>query len=60
MNWRKTPPERPDLNPIENMWASLKYCLRHNYKPRNLESPIEGIKCYWKTVTPEVCRQGAF
>lgn len=57
VNWWKTPPESPDLNPIENMWASLKYYLRHQYKPKNLESLIDGIKCFWKTVTPEVCRR---
>ena len=29
----KTLAESPDLNPIENVWASMEYYLRHQYKP---------------------------
>ena len=36
VNWWPTPPESPGLNPIENIWGSLKQCLRTSYKPRNL------------------------
>lgn len=57
VNWWRTPPESPDLNPIENVWGSLKYFLRHNYKPRNLEELIAGIQQFWKSMTPEVCRK---
>ena len=42
----------PDLNPIENVWGSLKEYLRNSYKPKNLDE----LKCeFWKTLTPEVC-----
>ena len=57
VNWWRTPPESPDLNPIENVWGSLKCFLRHQFKPRNLNSLIEGILTFWKTMTPEVCRR---
>ena len=57
INWWKTPPESPDLNPIENAWGSLKYCLRNKYKPKNLEERIDGIKMFWNSMSPEVCRK---
>ena len=57
VNWFKTPAESPDLNPIENVWASLKYYLRHQYKPTNMETLIDEIKRFWKSMTPAVCRK---
>ena len=57
INWWRTPAESPDLNPIENVWGSLKYYLRHQYKPTNLEGVISGVKAFWSTLTPEICRK---
>jgi len=55
VNWWPTPPESPDLNPIENIWGSLKQYLRNVYKPKNLEESKNGIQQFWVTLTPEVC-----
>ena len=55
INWWKTPPESPDLNPIENIWGSLKQYLRSTYKPSNLEELKNGIQQFWLTLTPTVC-----
>ena len=55
INWWKTPPESPDLNPIENLWHELKEYLRAKVIPKNLAELIAGIKKFWSTVTPEKC-----
>ena len=55
VNWWKSPAESPDLNPIEKVWGSMKTYLRDKHKPKNLEQLKEGIRTYWKKLTPEVC-----
>lgn len=57
VTWWPTPPESPDLNPIENVWGSLKQYLRTHYKPMNLQELKEGIERFWMTLTPEVCQR---
>ena len=53
VNWYPTPPESPDLNPIENVWGSMKQYLRTHYKPKNLQELKDGIQHFWLTLTPE-------
>lgn len=53
--WWKTPPESPDLNPIEDCWGSLKQYLHTFYKPTNLEELMDGIEQLWLSLTPEIC-----
>ena len=48
VTWWKTPPESPDLNPIENMWHELKEFIRH-------DKLIRGIINFWKTVDVSKC-----
>jgi len=55
INWWKTPPESLDLNPIENVWGSMKQFLRKEYKPQNLDELKTGIWTFWRRMTPEVC-----
>ena len=55
VNWWPTPPESLDLNPIENVWGSLKQYLRDTCKPKSLDELKSGIVQFWATITPEVC-----
>ena len=58
INSWKTPAESPDLNPIENVWGSMKTYLREAFKPRDLDSLKIGIKQFWNLkVTSEACRR---
>lgn len=55
--WWKTPPESPDLNPVENCWGSLKQFLRTTYKPTNLQELMDGIEEFWASLTPDICKK---
>ena len=55
VEWWKTPPESPDLNPIENMWHELKEFLRREVKPRTKDELVDGIQQFWGSVSGEKC-----
>ena len=57
INWWKTPPESPDLNPIENLWHEAKEYLRREIKPRTKQELMDGIVKFWETVTISKCRK---
>ena len=55
INWWRTPPESPDINPIENLWHELKEYIRREVKPKTKEELTVGIKEFWRPVTPAKC-----
>ena len=55
ITWWRTPPESPDMNPIENVWHELKEFIRREAKPKNKEQLIDGIQQFWRTMTREKC-----
>lgn len=47
-----------DLNPIELIWAHLKWHITTKVKPKIKEELVTGIQEYWRTVvTPEFCQK---
>ena len=58
INWWLTPPESPDINPIEMMWNELKVFLRRHIKPSNKEELVNGIVKFWtQKVDVEKCNR---
>ena len=57
INWWRTPPESPDMNPIENFWHELKEYIRREVKPRNKEELVGGILRFWQTVDVFKCNR---
>ena len=57
INWWRTPPESPDLNPIENLWYELKDYLRGVIKPRSKQELVDGILTFWETVDEYKCHR---
>ena len=58
INWWRTPPESPDLNPIEDLWHELKYYLESKVKPTTKQELVDGIKKFWaKKITVEKCNK---
>ena len=51
----ETPASSPDINPIEMVWSDMKRFLQREVKPRIKDELIQGIKCYWETLTPQKC-----
>ena len=47
INWWPTPPESPDMNPIELLWHELKHFLRKVKKPKTKQELVDGIAEFW-------------
>ena len=56
LNW---PSQSPDLNPIENLWNTLKV-KAHKWNPQNIEQLEELYKEEWDKVTPDQCEKRVF
>ena len=54
INWWRTPPESPDMNPID-LWHEMKEHLRREVKPHTKQELVQGIHQFWETVDIEKC-----
>ena len=48
-----TPASSPDLNPIENVWSSMKDYIQREVKPKTKDEHVRGILEFWETLTVE-------
>ena len=57
VTWWRTPPESPDLNPIENLWHEMKEFIRREVKPKVKDESINGILRFWQSVNQQKCNK---
>ena len=57
INWWRTPPESPDINPIENLWREMKYYVEEVAKPMNRAEFIQSLHAFWATVDVAKCQK---
>jgi hypothetical protein len=57
IRWWETPPESPDLNPIELVWHELKHYIRRHVKPMTKDELKNGILAFWAKMTPAKCEK---
>ena len=54
INWWPTPPESPDMNPIELVWKELKDFAE---VARTRDELVERIMTFWDSMTPQKCER---
>ena len=47
VNWRRTPANSTDINPIEKVWTELKRYIARRVKPLNKSDLVNGIALFW-------------
>lgn len=55
IKWDKSPPQSPDLNPIEMLWSDLKRFIRKQ-QCRSITEVTNAIQSFHQTLTPEKCK----
>lgn len=52
------PANSPDLNPIENIWATMKNAIQHRrIRPKNVEEMKEALKDEWQKIPADLLKK---
>lgn len=51
------PPQSPDLNPIENLWRTLKLKIYNNNDISSVDELWEAFQKEWEDIEPEICEK---
>jgi transposase len=56
ITWARSPPQSPDLNPIEMLWADIKRFIRKQ-QCRTITEVQNAISIFHQSLTPQKCKK---
>ena len=57
INWWPTPPESPDINPIERVWAEMKVFVNNHPDNKTEAGLVKAISQFWEKLSVVKCNR---